>query len=176
MANEGPAPRPRPGSPAINAASTVEAPAADQRGLNRDATPHTGAYELATVSYAYWSDTYFAGAPLSGPLHDFDGDGITNLMEYLTGTDPTVVNSLPRLRPRMDCGLFRVAFDRSALAAPEQLAIGTSTDLINWTTITYPNGRTQGGPSAEVVAGWIEEFAITPPFEGRIFVRLEAAK
>jgi parallel beta-helix repeat protein len=166
----------RPGSPAINAASAVGAPAVDQRGLNRDATPDIGAYELATVSYAYWSDTYFAGAPLSGPSQDFDGDGITNFMEYLTGTDPTVVNSPPRLRPRMEGGMFRVAFDRSSLAAPSQINIGISTDLVNWTTITYPGGRTQGGPSTEVVAAWVEEFAITPPVEGRIFVRLEAAE
>lgn len=166
----------RPGSPAINAASAAGAPLVDQRGLSRDATPDIGAYELATVSYAYWADAYFAGAPLSGPLHDFDGDGITNLMEYLTGTDPTVVNSPPRLRPRMEGGQFRVAFDRSSLASPSQINIGISTDLVNWTTISYPNGRTQGGPSTEVVAGWVEEFAITPPIEGRIFVRLEAAE
>ena len=164
-----------PGSPAVNAASPTGAPIADQRQAARDATPDIGAYEASLESYAYWAEHEFGGAPLSGFTDDFDGDGITNGIEYLTGTDPTAPASQPRLRPRKQGGQFIVQFDRSSLVSPDQIVIMISTDLVNWTSLTYPTGRTLGGPSTNVVAGWLEEFAMSPPVEGRLFVRIAAA-
>lgn len=52
--------------------------------------PHTALQNWRFEKFGVYTDT---GAVLAGDNEDFDGDGISNLIEYATGTDPKVANA-----------------------------------------------------------------------------------
>ncbi len=89
-----------------------------------------------------WMEAHFGSAdPVSGwsgPKDDPDGDGFTNLQEFLAGTDPLDAQSRPRI----------INFGPSGLiwrARPyEQYEVETSTDFINWTWSGYATAPTGG--------------------------------
>ena len=80
-----------------------------------------------------WEIKYFGGTnvPGGGPFEDWDGDGVCNMDEYVSGTDPTDANSCMKI----------LSFD---LLAPDRLriqwksaekcvyTISASSDLVNW--------------------------------------------
>ena len=90
-----------------------------------DVTQQSGT--LAPESYSAWQRLYFSPAQIalpgeSGPLSDFDGDGIGNLLEFALNLDPTFseravmlpgngLRGLPRVRVESISGEDRVTIE-----------------------------------------------------------------
>jgi hypothetical protein len=100
--------------------------------FNRDTQPGT-----SDGLPNWWMQKYFlnatpSAATLSRAQDDRDGDGLTNLDEWLAGTDPTVVSSR----------IVISAFDGSTLDFPARsydlYEVVSSTDLITWTRALNP--------------------------------------
>jgi hypothetical protein len=83
-----------------------------------------------------WMATHFGSpAPVvgfSGPHDDPDGDGMTNLAEYLAGTDPRDANSVLKAKAVGLNLLEWTSRDRRLYS------VETSTDLIQWTRFGAP--------------------------------------
>jgi len=122
------------GSPARDHAVSA-APDTDQRGMARDSAPDIGAYELRPESYAYWAAHEFGGLPDSGEAADFDGDGLSNALEYGAGTDPRNRSSFPVLRPATAGSNLQCDFPLSPLAPLDWLQVHASLNLTTWSTI-----------------------------------------
>ncbi len=97
----------------------------------------------------------FAGtitnAALRGPLDDADGDGVSNLIEYVLGGDPNI--SDPSVRPEQTVNASDVTIDfsiREAAATDTTVNVEVSTDLVDWTTIA-PIPVTGSGPQSVTV-------------------------
>jgi CubicO group peptidase (beta-lactamase class C family) len=95
----------------------------------------------ATLSYEAWRAKFFSPAELvhaaiSNDNADPDADGLPNLIEYASGSDPRVASP----QPRLDASLshqngqrsLRVAFRRLLLAHEINYTLEASADLINW--------------------------------------------
>lgn len=97
-----------------------------------------------------WALRYFGHSPLTDEEQqaDPDGDGLTNLQEYLAGTDPLDPGSVLKIGH-----WARVAPDRFVLRFPcvenRSYTISVSSDLTTWQTVLAPE-LTQPAP------GWCE--------------------
>ncbi len=87
------------------------------------------------AGYASWRERHFAGEPsaLSVPGADADGDGVSNLAEYLAGTDPRSAAEQPSLTPRVTAGELSLAVPRDPAVRDVRVRFETSTDLSTWT-------------------------------------------
>ncbi len=81
-----------------------------------------------------WEIRYFGATGLTGPLDDWDQDGLINILEYFHGGNPTVRSSIPQMHP------VKTADDRLLIRFPIAptimiFEVETSTDLIRWTSL-----------------------------------------
>lgn len=131
---------------------------------------------LSSEDYASWQTLYFSptqitNPSLAGPAADFDGDGISNLLEFALNLDPifaepkvmdaaTGLRGLPLVRLETDGGFTRVTVEfvrRSAGSGSDLTYIPQfSTDLTNWvatgtSTVTTLNSRWE---RVKVVDSW----------------------
>lgn len=81
----------------------------------------------------------------TGPLADFDGDGLSNLLEYALGSDPSDAASGAESMVMMDGGQWTFEFDRPGDRSDLTYAVEVSTDLINWTSAGVTLERVTGG-------------------------------
>ena len=98
--------------------------------------------------YAIWAET---NAPTGGPGDDFDGDGVSNAIEYVLGGTATT-NDLDKLPvATTDDGDLRFTFlrDPQALDGTTTVQIEVGTDLETWPTL-YDVGATTATSSAGV--------------------------
>jgi fibronectin type 3 domain-containing protein len=93
---------------------------------------------IPAQNLAQWTATYFPGVSdpnVIGPAADPDGDGLSNLVEYLLGTNPTVPDSAGAAMSSAADGdgnlvlTFRLSKNLTGLTYTVQ----SSTDLVNWT-------------------------------------------
>lgn len=87
-------------------------------------------------AYATWASGTFANPFTStGAAVDFELDGITNLMEFVLGGDPTI-NDIPSIRPTVIASGIDlvVTFKRSDMSElqPVAMKVQVSTDLSTW--------------------------------------------
>ncbi len=131
---------------------------------------------LSSEDYAAWQTLYFsptqiANPALSDPAADFDGDGVSNLLEFALNLDPifaepklmdagTGLRGLPLVRLETDGGFTRVTveFVRRSSGSGADLTYTPqfSTDLTTWTatgtsTVTSLNSRWE---RVKVVDSW----------------------
>ncbi|MGZ5537627.1 MAG: hypothetical protein ACXWG0_03780, partial [Chthoniobacterales bacterium] len=119
-------------------------------------------FSLAAVTSAA---NYIAGFGLTGSdaalLYDYDGDGISNLMEYALGLDPTIAtpNGLPvvTLKDYSGTQYLSMTFARSTLATDLTYTVQGSSDLITWTDLA-----TSVGGAALSGAGLVSETGSAP--------------
>ena len=124
---------------------------------------------------AAWRQTNFGTTANSGSAADSadpDGDGVTNLLEYATGTDPNSASAAPTTLGN-SAGHLTLAFTRLRDATDVTYHVEASTDMITWTELwnSANNAYTSSAPSAPqlvVDPQFISSFA-------RRFLRLRIA-
>ena len=111
------------------------------------------------LTYSQWAAWTFPAGELgdparTGPTGDFDGDGLPNLIEFLTGSDPQSHTTPPPLLCEVipgDAGgqILRMTFPRLASSIGYTLAVQSSRDLTTWqsdfvltASTPAPNGTT----------------------------------
>ncbi len=149
------------GSPAIDAGATASV-SNDQRGLLRQSgsAVDIGAYELQPESYAFWSGYIFpTGTPanLLAADADADGDGISNGLEQVFGSNPTIRNAPSSLLQYEIQGNYLVLqFARSIYVDPAKVFAEQSLTLQpqSWssTGITYEDMGPAGSTSELIQA------------------------
>ena len=121
-------------------------------------------FALNTVTQA---NNYIASFGLSGSdavlTFDYDHDGLTNLLEYALGLDPTVagLSGLPTVTLKDYAGTMYLSmlFHRSSLATDLTYIVQGSSDLVSWTDLaTSSAGGTTNG------AGFVTETGSAPAF------------
>lgn len=144
-------------------------------------------FSLTTVTRA---DTWLSSFGLSGPnaalLYDYDRDGLSNLVEYGLGLNPTVagVSGLPvvSIQKYGNSNYVSMTFSRSTAATDLTYTVQASSDLVTWTDLASSVG---GGPASG--PGFVQETGLPPnvsvevhdtvAFEsapgGRRFIRLK---
>ena len=100
------------------------------------------------LDYATWRAAMLAGEPLDAPGDDPDGDGMTNLEEFVFGTDPLV----PGGRPQFEQGLFETGGETfRTLRIPRladrlaEIEVQVSEDLVAW------QGEDENGEVIEIL-------------------------
>jgi hypothetical protein len=105
-------------------------------------------------AYNAWAST---NAPTGDPDDDFDGDGVSNAVEFVLGGDKDT-NDLDKLPVTSTSGgdmLFTFERDQASIDASTTLEIETSTDLVTWDTspspYTVPDAAVANNPGVTVV-------------------------
>lgn len=89
-----------------------------------------------------------ANEALRAPQADADGDGYANLLEYVTGGNPTNADVLSRLGATQSNGLLRLNFTRNTNSADATIIVEGSSTLTNnalWQGIATNLGGSWGG-------------------------------
>jgi predicted outer membrane repeat protein len=124
------------GSLAINGGEGIPL-AIDQRGQSRPApvegSSDKGAVEFRILNFNQWAALHLLKAGEDGQMNDPDADGIVNLVEYYTGSDPMRSSASP-LRFRIDGTRSEMDFPRADHVATGsfQSIYSTSSDLVQW--------------------------------------------
>jgi len=80
-----------------------------------------------------WRAAHFSAGEASGNAQDFDGDGLSNLVEYALGSDPRVINASPAVT--LESGYLTMNFSRPRALPDVSYAAEVSSDLVSWTTL-----------------------------------------
>ncbi len=126
--------------------------------------------ESVLATYPTWRLIKLPGSTNTGPLDDFDGDGVQNLMEFALGMNPQLATRVGLPVVDYPGGVPRMFYQADWSAGTTQYIPETSTDLVNWTTtgLTIESlGR----------SAWAESFRVTAPAGGpRRFLRLRVSQ
>jgi hypothetical protein len=105
------------------------------------------------TSWEQWAQIHLSGENLNGATEDSDGDGVSNLLEYVFGSSPKMANqpavmSMNRIKVGADEFMELTIPRRSDHTA--NLTVEVSSDLVNW----------RSGPSVTTTvsdspAGWV---------------------
>lgn len=100
------------------------------------------------TGYALWASV---NAPTGGPGDDFDGDGVSNALEYVLGgkKDTNDIGKLPAVATPDGNLTFTFVRDQGSIDGTTTVVIEVGTDLANWPN-TYTVGADTAGSSAGV--------------------------
>ena len=142
------------------------------------------AMETFTLTTATRAANYIASFGLSGTdavlTADPDHDGISNLMEYAMGLNPTVadVSGLPVVVSKSYSGTIYLSmtFNRSSLATDLTYIVQGSSDLVNWTNLgTSTAGGVTSGTGFVTETGFAPNFNVevrdTVPYDGNALTK-----
>ena len=121
-----------------------------------------------TLPTATTAANYLASYGLTGAnaalTADPNGDGVTNLMAYALGLNPTVqsANALPKvaIKNYADVPYAYITFHRSSLATDLTYIVQASSDLVDWTQVL----ATSAGGAATTGPGFVSETGPAPTF------------
>ncbi len=126
-----------------------------------------------STSWLQWQSEELAGTPLNGPNDDADGDGISNLIEFVFGTAPKTANT-PVATPSSILDLsgqrhLQISIPRRR-DHPATLVVEVSSDLSIWNSGASYTQVVSDGAAALVVR---DLTPISPGFPKR-FMRMRA--
>ena len=111
----------------------------------------------AGSGYAGWTATRFpGGGPQSGPDDDFDGDGLPNLGEYLTGGDPRSAGDRGGFTAEVAGGFFLMTIPKTGGAEDAVCHVEYSGDVEGWS-----------GEGIEIVEDSSQRLVAKVPASGR---------
>jgi hypothetical protein len=124
--------------------------------LPTGARPDIGACELPASPYQAWRIENLGALPAGVTLAqdaatDFDGDGVSQLLEYAFGRDPRAPSASPMLQSQISDFKLQISFSRVPAATDLTYTVLASTDLANpsaWLPIAQ---GTSGAPLAPVL-------------------------
>ena len=108
-----------------------------------------------TFTYAAWAST---NAPTGNPDDDYDGDGVSNALEFVLGglASTNDLDRLPEIATSGGDMTFTFVRDQSCVGVPTAVTIEVGTDLSDWSmNFPVPDADTGGvvNPGVTVVAG-----------------------
>ncbi len=136
-------------------------------GYQYDEATHTLSVTATATPLQSWRQTNFGTTANSGnaaDAADFDGDGRANLLEYATGTNPTVANSGAVVAVAKSGSFLSLAFDHIGDASLTYV-VEASNDLATWSTVQSYSGLTAAGQQT-----YVDNVPLTGP--ARRFLRL----
>jgi hypothetical protein len=115
--------------------------------LNVDTTSQSGKIVLTAVPPSGYSSWAADNAPSGTAADDYDGDGVSNGVEYVLGGSRNTSDStkLPQLSISDGNVIFTFVRDQASISGAT-LEIQVGTDLVNWPT-TYTVGAVTASPS-----------------------------
>jgi hypothetical protein len=122
--------------------------------------------EAVLATYPTWQAVKLPGSTKTGPLDDYDGDGVPNLIEFALGMNPQLATQVGLPVVDYPGGVPRMFYQADWSAGTTRYIPETSTDLVNWTNT---------GLSIESLgrSAWAESFRVTAPAGSqRRFLRL----
>jgi autotransporter-associated beta strand protein len=130
----------------------------------------------ALTALETWRLTNFGSSANSGNAADAadpDFDGLPNLIEYATGTNPTATGTSV-ITPGRNGNFLTLTYTRIADTSLTYTVEGTS-DLATWTTVTTTNNPSTG---AQNLAGQVvvEDTVSIAPAPGRRFLHLKVSR
>jgi hypothetical protein len=171
-------------SPCVNVGTAVGAPTTDYAQNPRDSQPDIGAYEFIATSYANWSAKCFTSAQLSNPAVSGtsavpQNDGVPNLLKYLYDINPTEImtsadlSALPQVGTTiLNGGLYlTLAFRENASLSGVTVNVQTSSDLVNWQTVTPAFAQSVGLDS--VTGDPLMQVGVPASGDSPLFIRLD---
>lgn len=106
---------------------------------------------LVAASYAAWKTTH---APTGTPSDDYDGDGVSNAIEYILGGTATTRDAAKLPLASTSGGNFILTFirDQASIDGTTTLTIETGTNLVSWpTNYAVPAGAVFSNPGLTVL-------------------------
>jgi hypothetical protein len=100
----------------------------------------TGPLNFGDFQKLYFTDAQILAGDADAGV-DFDGDGVSNRLEWITGTDPTDPSSrsgAPTMVKNGD-GSFDLTCQKSTLLPPLQIDLVSTSDLLTWPTVAPGN-------------------------------------
>ena len=79
-----------------------------------------------------WAAQYFASASLAEPDADPDQDSLSNVLEFLLGTNPTDPNTRTPNIDRTRTQFTEITFTKTGIRPEASISIESSEDLIHW--------------------------------------------
>lgn len=144
------------------------------------ASPHFSGYVLHDLGaggvsddYRAWADGFGAGFDRD-PSADPDGDGMTNLEEYIFGLDPTTGSSSSPVVQVLDRGTGTFVYTRRKPSLSQASIVHEWSDTLaldGWTTFVPASETTDGGDPVEVMTVELPASLLGLP---RLFVRARA--
>ena len=119
------------------------------------------------TTWEQWKAEELSGEAQNGPDDDPDGDGISNLLEYVFGLSPEQAGPPPSTPVALVDGYLRMTVPRRADHSSAVLAVEVSPDLANWFTGTGHTVVVSDTATALVVRD-----ATAAPMPGKRFMRL----
>jgi hypothetical protein len=110
--------------------------------------------KLVKLGYAAWAAT---NAPTGGPNDDYDGDGVSNGVEYVLGgdKDSNDIGKLPKSSSEGGDMLFTFVRHQDSIDGSTVVSIEVSTDLANWgnapSPFAVPDSEATANPGVSVV-------------------------
>lgn len=140
------------------------------------------AFDTTLSPFDNWRASHFgsnfAALPAASPLADFDHDGVSNVLEYIAGTNPTQHSPhLPFSATRAGENIICTFTRADSSESPDiSLSLQTSSDLVTWPQ-TFHIGPTTAASSAGVTIAenglGLDTVTVTiPAGGGRLFCRL----
>jgi hypothetical protein len=119
-----------------------------------------------------WETQYFGSTGVA-PGSDSDGDGATNLMEFLAGTNPTLPSSKLKLTTGYANGALSITMDPTT--AGREYRMHFSADLQSWAFVRSLNG--DGTPKTHTFTPSIDDPQFpTRSNKSKYFIRIQINK
>jgi hypothetical protein len=130
---------------------------------------------LGSINFAVWLTDYFtpteiADPLLAGPLANPEGDGMINLTEYATRTNPRKPSQNPVKVALLPDGTVRFTWERRADTADITGELQLSSNMQTWQPATGPGITSTSSPTTR---GTIAQTVDCTPAAGIRFARLK---